>query len=341
MAFIGRNCRNKWRAALIYKNKIFFLLYIFLFFGVVACEPTKTSNQVVSNTKENTMIIPYRFRMNISVADMQMDILVNDIVVFENYTGLQYNTTIPLTIFVLPGKNTIGATAFNADTAYGANPRVKAVIEAQKFDKSEDWFEVTSLEFTGRVSETMEERGLRTSPLGISQNFTAEMNQYGSLFDIRKDFDLKINMSEWNWSKSQVMTENSPELASLRDTYVEYYNLLKNMHPDSGKREESLAEMKVRLSELLNDQAKAYTMTTDEVFNSLGMAITTEDPDMNLMPLGNPAEWDVELTADGRLAVFYPPDRDAILGYEIKEGGFYSFFPFRFRYDGQKWIPSR
>ena len=82
-------------------------------------------------------------------------------------------------------------------------------------------------------------------------------------------------------------------------------------------------------------------MAPDEVFASMGMAKTTIDSDMSLIPLGNPNEWEVELSANGRLTVFYPPDRDAILGYELKEGGYYSFFPFRFRYDGQKWIPSR
>ncbi|MDA8708245.1 hypothetical protein N9M10_02625 [Hellea sp.] len=287
------------------------------------------------------MNIPYRFRMNISVADMQMDILVNDIVVFKNYTGAQYDTTIPLTIFVTPGENTIGVTAFTHDAAYGANPRVKAEIEAQKFDKSEDWFAVTSLEFSGKASESMEDKGLQKSILGLSRNFTAKLDQYGGLLDIRKEFSLNIKMSEWNWSRSQVMEENSPELVTLKATYVDYYNLLKNINPDSGLREASLAEMKARLSELLNDQAQAYNMTSDEVFGSMGIASMTKDPDMTLMSLGDTEDWEVELSANGRLAVFYPPDRDTILAYEFKEGGFYSQYPLRFRYDGQKWIPSR
>ncbi|MDA8708713.1 hypothetical protein N9M10_04990 [Hellea sp.] len=287
------------------------------------------------------MNIPYRFRMNISVADVKMDILVNEIIVFDNYKGLKFDTTIPLTIFINPGQNTIGVTAFTGDESYGANPRVKAEIEAQEFNGKGDWFPVTSLEFSGKASEAMEDQGLQKSRLGLARNFTAKLDRFGGLLDIRKEFSLDINMSEWNWSRSQVMTENSPELATLKTTYVDYYNLLKNMNPDSGLREASLAEMKARLSELLNDQAQAYNMTSDEVFGSMGIASTTKDPDMTLMSLGDPEDWEVELSANGRLAVFYPPDRDTILAYEFKEGGFYSKYPLRFRYDGQKWIPSR
>jgi len=323
--------------------RIFLLIgaQICLFVGLVSCQQANSSNNTVHNVEETAITIPYRFRMNIAVADVQMDISVNDIVVFQNYMGHQINTTIPLTIFITPGTNTIGMATYTEAEAYGANPRVKAVIEAQKFDNTEDWFEVTSLEFTGRASETMEDQGVQKSPIGLSKNFTAKIDQYGGILDIRKEFDLNINMVEWNWSCSQKMTEKSPELGALRDIYVDYYNLLKNMNPQSDQRQKSLSQMKDNLSELLNDQALAYNMAPDEVFASMGMAKTTIDSDMSLIPLGNPNEWEVELSANGRLAAFYPPDRDAILGYELKEGGYYSFFPFRFRYDGQKWIPSR
>jgi len=73
----------------------------------------------------------------------------------------------------------------------------------------------------------------------------------------------------------------------------------------------------------------------------MGIEESTKDTDYTLMPLGNPKKWSIAVSADGRLMELYPRNRSNILTYEFDGGGLYTSFPWKFRFDGKKWIPSR
>jgi len=295
----------------------------------------------LSNPKDKHMVVPYNFRVKISLEDIATSVTVNDIQILGNFRGNRVDTVLPVTSRILSGRNSLGASILTDHPSYGVRPRFQAILEAQPFDESKDWLEISRIEFTGKLTPGMEVAGVKKTELsefkelGISFNTSIETGR------VRQYFNLKVDMPDWAWSKSVSVSEDAPEIELLRETYIDYYKLFEDMNPNSGRRASALVEIRRRLDEMLTELGQVYDISPDDAFYNIGIEESTKDPDYTLMPLGNPKKWDSAASADGRLMELYPNDRNNIFTYEFEGGGLYTSYPWKFRFDGKKWIPSR
>ena len=295
----------------------------------------------LSNPKDKHMVVPYSFRVKISLEDIATSVTINDIQILANFDGSRIDATLPVTSRILSGRNSMGAKVFTDHPSYGVQPRFQVILEAQPFDESKDWFEISRIEFTGKLTPGLDVAGVKKTELSEFRELSVRFDPRTELGRVRQYFDLKADMPDWAWSKSVALTRKSPELELLRETYLDYYKLFEDLNPESGRRASALAEIRHRLDEMLTELGQVYDISADDAFYNLGIEDTTQDSDYTLMPLGNPKKWKPAVSADGRLMELYPNDRDDILMYEFEGGGLYTSFPWKFRYDGKKWIPSR
>jgi len=307
----------------------------------VNTEHSQNTISPLSHSKDKFMAVPYNFQVKISLEDIATNITINNIPILDNYEGYQIDTTLPVTSRILSGRNSFGGELFTDHPSYGPRPRFQAILEAQPFDESKDWFEISRIEFTGKLTPGLDVAGVKKTELSEFRELSVRFDPSIDGGTIRQYFDLEADMPDWAWSKSAALTRKSPELELLRETYVDYYKLFEDLNPESGRRASALAEIRHRLDEMLNELGQVYDISADDAFYNLGIQDTTQDSDYTLMPLGNPKKWKPAVSADGRLMALYPDDRDDILMYEFDGGGLYTSYPWKFRFDGEKWIPSR
>jgi len=217
--------------------------------------PSQVSAQPapLSNPKDKHMVVPYSFRVKISLEDIATSVKINDIQILGNFSGNQIDTTLPVTSRIVSGRNSLGASLFTDHPSYGPRPRFQAILEAQPFDKSKDWAEISRIEFTGKLTRELEVAGIKQTELSEFKELNISFDSDLELARIRQYFDLKADMPDWAWAKSVSVPEDGPEIELLRETYVEYYKLFQDLNPESGRRASALAEIRHRLDEMLNE----------------------------------------------------------------------------------------
>jgi len=309
--------------------------------NIIPPSQATTQSAPRSQSKDKYMVVPYNFQIKVSLEDIASNVTINNIQILANFEGNRIDATIPVTSRILSGRNSLGAGVFTDHPSYGPRPRFQAILEAQPFDESKDWLEISRIEFTGKLTPGLEVAGVKKTEISEFKELGINFNPSTEVGRVRQYFDLKVDMPDWAWSKSVSLTKKSPELELLRETYIDYYKLFQDMNPKSGRRASALVEIRRRLDEMLTELGQVYDISPDDAFYNMGIEDTTSDTDYTLMSLGNPKKWRPAVSADGRLMHLYPNDRDDIFTYEFEGGGLYDSFPWKFRYDGEKWIPSR
>jgi len=213
--------------------------------------PSQASTQSAprSQSKDKHMVVPYNFQVRISLEDIAAEVTINDIQILGNFKGNRVDVTLPVTSRILSGRNSLDGVVFTDHPSYGPRPRFQAILEAQPFDESKDWLEISRIEFTGKLTPELEVAGVKKTELSEFKELNVNFNPHTELGTVRQYFDLKVDMPDWAWSKSDSLTKKSPELELLRETYIDYYKLFQDMNPESGKRASALLEIRRRLDE--------------------------------------------------------------------------------------------
>jgi len=133
--------------------------------NIISTSQGLTQAKLHPHSKDKFMTVPYNFQVKISLEDIATNITINNIPVLDNYEGYQIDATIPVTSRILSGRNSFGGELFTDHPSYGPRPRFQAILEAQPFDESKDWFEVSRIEFTGKLTPGLEATGVKKTKL--------------------------------------------------------------------------------------------------------------------------------------------------------------------------------
>ena len=140
----------------------------------------------LSNPKDKHMVVPYNFQVRISLEDIATSVTINDFKILANFDGNRIDTTLPVTSRILSGRNSMGAKVFTDHPSYGVQPRFQAILEAQPFNESKDWLEISRIEFTGKLTPELDVTGVKKTELSEFQELGVNFNPRTELGRVRQ-----------------------------------------------------------------------------------------------------------------------------------------------------------
>lgn len=291
----------------------------------------------------NPEIISADYRLEVDLKKCAMDISINGLDIFSYYGNGPINTLIGVGEYLKSKGNKLKFTTWpsnNSKDIFDADSICNLTLKSRnRFEDGNysDFFKIKYSPNENIVHNTSEKSiniivmnkdwGNVSKKENIHHDSDNYYYEYTQIFDIINDFP------EWKWVNSYKISDNikntsslsQPYQALLESAYEEYWSFLQS---------KDLSKLKKIHSEMLYESVMANGGTIESYFLSLGLDETTNNSELELLPLKFE---ELEIVLDGRVIYMEPSP----LRYLNKEKDTTLFISPKFRFDGNKFIVTR
>jgi len=260
------------------------------------------------------------YGVDIDLYNVGVDIRVNDIPVYYDYSKGQLKTEVPAVSTIIDGNNTLSINAFltKKSTEYETGAYVKATLFEQdlSFENSRKIILATTM-----ITLTDNSASLVTEDFISKEKNNSEIELPQS-----KEASITVNtlinspFPRWAWQDGQKLTNNNDTFTSLLNKYQEIHNVLEN---------KNITELKKLYNERAKETAIAYHLPSTEAgIKKLSVGNDMNDPELQLFFSTKAME--INILANGKLAQITNPLNGQPIVYVQSSPRLYHIYKFMF-----------
>lgn len=267
---------------------------------------------------EYRMTPDFRFSLDLHLNAVACDIQVNDVPVFRNYSTDRANVDLPVSEFMVPGRNTVTIRVMTDVSEGGMSATLaRATLRATPYQGS-DWRDLMAVVTGARPAEIGDSSvQAEATLLGPASAQTARFDGQRALLYVTRSVDLKAAIPNWEWLGAPTLDADK-SLESLRH----WYKWLVGMIVE--RNSPALREV---MHKKAQDLATAFNISSDMALKEIGLAEAVVNPALRLEPIN----WDaltIELAGNRRLARLYDPREGTVVQFQDVDSELYFGYDF-------------
>lgn len=273
------------------------------------------------------MIPDFRFSLDLHLNAVACDIQINDVPVFQNYSTDRANVEIPVSQYMVPGRNTVTIRAMTDISEGGMSATLaRATLRATPYAIS-DWRSILTVETRARPTEIGDTSAqAEMTPVGPVSSQTAQFDGQRALLFIHRSIDLQCFVPSPEWITAPALDGDE-----VRDNLVMWYRWLVD-----AVAAKNVAVLRDVMRQKAQNLSLACNISPDIALNEIGLAEAAVDP--ALVP--EPVNWDaltVSLAGNRRLARLYDPAEGTVVQFQDANSKLYFGYDFWVCRNGNSW----
>ena len=275
------------------------------------------------------------------------DIFINGVKVLDNgEAGRSRNASIPVSIWVVDGANTIGfrIKPCPEDATFDQTACIKAILQVTN-DNSDQTFDIGGLSFEAKklsselqgFDDSTPERTLDASTLQESESGSVRIaapvieSVSDNMVQASQEITFASPYGRWSWQDAEVIADQETAFSELQTAYEKIWQLFNS---------KDVAALHATLDTHYSDYARATFVEKSEIIEELDYLQYDNSPDFRLF------EWQtdghlLQVTGNGKLARIRDEDDESPLLFLNDEEGIGANMSWWFAKINGEWIPVR